>query len=105
MTNTIKVVTVILAVILAVILFFYFNPFGIKLGYLLSGGGEEATEEVDVDSLLMEYNKQVADYSKYKDSTNPTQLKWAESAKEKANRIAFEYNAILNKEILKQIGD
>lgn len=74
--------------------FFYFTPLGVKLSYWLQGGRtpEAQTETVNLVELKAEYDKQIDSYNRYKDSANPTQQKWAETARLKANEIAIEYN-------------
>lgn len=101
----IKIAIYISIISFGILLFFLINPLGIKLGYQLQGGKPPREEEtVNIDEMLMEYKKQVADYEKFADSDNPTQQKWAETAKEKANQIANEYNKYSN-EKLEIIGD
>ena len=74
--------------------FFYWTPLGVKLSYWIQGGRtpEAQTETVNLVELKAEYDKQLDSYNRYKDSTNPTQLKWAETARLRANEIAIEYN-------------
>ncbi len=74
--------------------FFYWTPLGIKLSYWLQGGrtSEAQTEAVNLVELKTEYDKQLDNYNRYKDSTNSTQQKWAETARLKVNEIAIKYN-------------
>ena len=103
--DRIKIIIYVSIILVSVFLFFLINPFGIKMGYQLQGGKPPKSEEkINLDEMLMEYKKQVADYEKFADSDNPTQQKWAETAKEKANQIANEYNKYSN-EKLEMIGD
>lgn len=97
-----------LIIVIVIIAFFYLNPLGIKWGYNFLGGNKnEENNEVldDAAVLMMEYEKYVKAYEMYCGSDNATQKGWAESAKKKANRIAEEYNEIMNEEILRLIGD
>ena len=74
--------------------FFYWTPLGVKLSYWIQGGRtpEAQAEIVNLVELKVEYDKQIDSYNRYKDSTNPTQQKWAETARLKANEAAIEYN-------------
>lgn len=94
-----------LILIIVVIQFMFITPAGIRLGYKLSGGGQPNVDESNRESeLLRDYEEQLSTYIKYKDSENITAKQWAESAKQKANEIAVEYNNISNKNLLKEIN-
>lgn len=84
--------------------FLYINPFGIKLGYVLSGGKTTSESSLNLDELRRDYNESVSTYYMYKDSDNTTAAQWAETAKQKANDIAKQYNEIMNENILGEIG-
>lgn len=100
-----KVICV-LVVFIALSSFFYLSSIGIKMGYKLNGG-KDAVEDFseNIDELLREYDEQVRTYELYKDSENSTAQKWAATAKEKANDIAFEYNKLVTDNFLKRIGE
>lgn len=95
MRNDLKttIISIVLAIIICLV-FLYCMPLGVKLNYRLQGGHapETQTETVNLAELKRDYDKQIDNYNRYKDSTNPTQQKWAETARLKANEIATEYN-------------
>lgn len=105
MDDSAKQIILTIIVLSLLIGFFYTNPFGIKIGYVLSGGNKDLQDdEPNADELQMHYNEYVSTYNLYKDSENYTAAKWAETAKQKANDIARQYNKVMNKNILGEIG-
>ena len=109
--NKIKfIILFIVIIIIALLWFLYFDPFGIQLGYKLNGGQEttlvESTKTLNqtADEIKLNYIEQVDTYNLYKNSDNITAQKWAENAKLKANQLADEYYNI-TKINLEKIGE
>ena len=100
----IRILTIILLIV-ALLVFFFHNKIGIRLGYLMNGGGREVdSNKMNPDVILHEYYYQVDTYDRYRGSDNPTAQKWAEAAKEKANAMASQYNDLMGEFILNNIG-
>lgn len=101
-----KNLVIFLIIIVILFEFFYANPFGISIGYRLSGGEMQSTiERKNPDALLRNYNDYVRTYELYKNSENATAQKWAMDAKEKANNVAHEYNILIGEYKLDYIGE
>lgn len=101
-----ETILIILIVLIVVFTFLYNTQIGIKIGYWLSGGEKvKSVEEDSSATMLRDYNEYKTTYEKYKDSTNPTALGWAETAKEKANIIVDKYNMINENSKLNKIGE
>lgn len=94
--NTITVIAIISIIILTLILYLCFSPLGIRFGYHALGGKDavDTEESVNMEELREKYNTYVAEYEKYRYGDNLTQIKWANSARENANKIAEEYNSL-----------
>lgn len=106
MTIDTETILIILIVLIVVFTFLYNTQVGIKIGYWLNGGEKiKSVERDNSAAMLRDYNEYRTTYEKYKDSTNPTALGWAESAKEKANIIADKYNMINENNKLNKIGE
>lgn len=106
MNSNVKLFIISLVILFLVLLeFFYLNPEGIKMGYYLSGG-HKTTQTLNRTpaEIQRDYNEQVETYMLYKDEVNQTAQKWAETARQKANSLAKEYNNLMNDYILEEIG-
>ena len=100
----ISVVISVTLIALLLLEFFLLNPLGIRLGYFMSGGKTTVQSSGMMPSeLRREYEEMVNVYNLYKDDENSTSRRWAETAREKANSLAEEYNYLMNDYVLKEI--
>lgn len=96
----------VLFILVILFAFLYFNPVGIKIGYWLSGGSaENEYEEFEDEELLRDYKEYKSTYEMYVDTSNVTSEKWAETARQKANKIADKYNELVGENILEKLGE
>lgn len=104
MDEHVRSIVIAAIIVILFIEFLYLNPFGIKIGYVLSGGDKQNVDDsVNPDELYRDYNESVQTYNLYKNSENKVAVQWAENAKQKANIIASQYNEIMNEKILGEI--
>lgn len=61
MKNRLVLFSVILIIVL-IFEFLYLNPFGIKVGYFMSGGASGSDEHLNADELLRDYEEAVSTY-------------------------------------------
>ena len=94
-------------ILIGAILFFYFNPLGIKIGYSIHGGKEpvKVSETLNAEAIYHEYLNQIDTYDRYRNDDNPTAQKWAENAKNKANELADQYNELMGEFVLNGLGE
>lgn len=102
-----EVIIYVVIVLLVILAFLRFTPIGIELSYWLMGGKEpvDESETINFEDIEFEYKKQISIYEKYCDSENPEQQKWAETARQKANELANEYNTAKKEFVLNGIGE
>ena len=92
------VVTIIGVILVCLIIFFGFTPSGRRVWNNYTHSMEKADEsqyetrkkvEDTARSMIASYNSDVAMYNQYKDSDNEEKQSWAEQAKMRANRTAY----------------
>lgn len=104
MTELKRFIIILTVLFLVLLEFFYLNPNGIKLGYYLSGGHKTtATITSTPAEIKRDYEEMVAVYTLYKNDDNEIAKRWSDTAKQKANSLAKEYNNLMDEYILEEI--